>query len=64
MSTVPDQLPSVANRPHLRLVPQVTIDVDHAERAVRDLLVALGQDITSPHLADTSRRVADAYKNG
>jgi GTP cyclohydrolase IA len=37
------------------------IDLAGAQRAVRDLLVALGQDVTSEHLADTPRRVAEAY---
>ena len=37
------------------------IDLDHAERAVADLLVALGQDPESEHLRDTPRRVAAAY---
>ena len=32
-----------------------------AERAVRDLLVALGRDPSSPHLADTPRRVAESF---
>jgi GTP cyclohydrolase I len=32
-----------------------------AERAVADLLVALGHDPTTEHLADTPRRVANAY---
>ena len=38
-------------------------EVDHtgAERAVADLLVALGQDPTSDHLSETPRRVAAAY---
>jgi GTP cyclohydrolase I len=36
-------------------------DTDAAGRAVADLLVALGYDTTDPHLADTPRRVADAY---
>lgn len=38
--------------------------VDHpaAERAVADLLRALGKDTDSPHLADTPRRVAAAYE--
>ena len=31
-----------------------------AEAAVADLLVALGQDLDSPHLAETPRRAADA----
>ncbi|MGC7100140.1 GTP cyclohydrolase I FolE [Amycolatopsis lurida] len=37
------------------------IDPEAAQRAVADLLVALGQDPESEHLADTPRRVADAY---
>ena len=36
-------------------------DRDGAERAVTDLLVALGRDPTDGHLAETPRRVADAY---
>ena len=39
-----------------------TVDVAAAERAVRDLLVALGQDPASEHLGATPRRVALAYK--
>ncbi|TDW23592.1 GTP cyclohydrolase I FolE [Kribbella kalugense] len=37
------------------------IDLPAAERAVADLLVALGRDPESAHLADTPRRVANAY---
>jgi GTP cyclohydrolase I len=37
------------------------IDLPAAERAVADLLVALGRDPHSAHLADTPRRVAHAY---
>jgi GTP cyclohydrolase I len=37
------------------------LDLDLAERAVADLLVALGQDPESEHLRDTPRRVAAAY---
>jgi GTP cyclohydrolase IA len=37
------------------------IDLPAAERAVRDLLIALGRDPSSPHLADTPRRVAASY---
>jgi GTP cyclohydrolase I len=37
------------------------IDLTAAERAVRDLLVALGHDPASEHLADTPRRVAGAF---
>ncbi len=38
-----------------------TVDVAAAERAVTALLRALGKDPADPHLADTPRRVADAY---
>jgi len=37
------------------------IDLPAAERAVADLLVALGQDPLDEHLADTPRRVAASY---
>jgi GTP cyclohydrolase IA len=38
------------------------IDLPAAERAVADLLTALGRDPHSAHLADTPRRVAQAYQ--
>jgi GTP cyclohydrolase I len=38
------------------------VDVARAERAVRELLVALGQDPSSEHLRGTPRRVALAYE--
>jgi GTP cyclohydrolase I len=38
-----------------------TIDELAAERAVRDLLVALGRDVGEPGLRETPRRVAAAY---
>ncbi len=37
------------------------IDRGAARQAVSDLLVALGEDPAAEHLADTPRRVADAY---
>ena len=37
------------------------VNLPAAERAVRDLLVALGRDPSSPHLADTPRRVAESF---
>lgn len=37
------------------------IDTLAAERAVRDLLVALGEDLEDDQLADTPRRVAKSY---
>ncbi|HET9769540.1 MAG TPA: GTP cyclohydrolase I FolE [Acidimicrobiia bacterium] len=51
--TGPSPLRVVHSRPGL--------DTPAAEQAVRDLLLALGQDPASPHLADTPRRVAAAY---
>jgi GTP cyclohydrolase I len=47
--------------PHLRVVSEESIDFDAAQNAVEDLLLALGQDLSSPHLRDTPRRVAAAY---
>jgi GTP cyclohydrolase I len=38
------------------------IDLPAAEQAVHDLLVALGRDPSSPHLADTPRRVALSFE--
>jgi GTP cyclohydrolase I len=37
------------------------VDLSAAERAVADLLVALGQDTDNPGLADTPRRVAASF---
>jgi GTP cyclohydrolase I len=48
--------------PTLRVVADTgTVDVVAAQQAVADLLVALGQDMTSEHLAETPRRVVEAY---
>ena len=48
--------------PRLRVVrDDNAIDLDAAAHAVSDLLVALGHDPVSEHLADTPRRVAHAY---
>jgi GTP cyclohydrolase I len=45
----------------LRLVKPSQVNERAAERAVADLLVALGQDLDDEHLADTPRRVAAAF---
>jgi GTP cyclohydrolase I len=37
------------------------IDRDRASAAIAELLAAFGRDIRSPHLAQTPRRVADAF---
>jgi GTP cyclohydrolase I len=48
--------------PRLRVVPQTPgVDIGAAERAVRDLLVALGHDPTDEHLVATPSRVAKAF---
>ncbi|HEX6235547.1 MAG TPA: GTP cyclohydrolase I FolE [Acidimicrobiales bacterium] len=48
--------------PHLHLVRSgPDIDLGRAERAVADLLAALGQDTSDEHTRDTPRRVAAAY---
>jgi GTP cyclohydrolase IA len=52
-ATVPPRLDLVRGGPQ--------IDLAQAERAIADLLVALGQDPERAHLADTPRRVAAAY---
>jgi GTP cyclohydrolase I len=39
----------------------MTIDHDGVQRAARELLIALGADVDSAGLAETPRRVADAY---
>lgn len=48
--------------PALHIVsPRPAIDRAAAERAIRDLLIALGEDPADTHLAQTPRRVAAAY---
>jgi GTP cyclohydrolase I len=54
--------PSPDAQRHLRVVrKRGGVDLEAAERAVADLLVALGRDPAGEHLADTPRRVAHAY---
>jgi GTP cyclohydrolase I len=58
--TAPD--PSHDTGRRLRVVhDREKVDQPAAERAVRDLLVALGRDPFSAHLADTPRRVARSF---
>jgi GTP cyclohydrolase IA len=53
---------SAEPNPHLHVVPPGgAIDLDAAERAAADLLVALGADLEDEGLKDTPRRVARAY---
>jgi GTP cyclohydrolase I len=48
--------------PHLELIRGgADIDLARAERAVADLLDALGQDTTDDHMRETPRRVAAAF---
>jgi GTP cyclohydrolase I len=51
-----------ADHRRLRVVHgREAVDLEGAQRAVAGLLVALGRDPSSEHLADTPRRVAQAY---
>ena len=51
--------PYPLKRQRLRVVPgRGEIDLEAAERAVADLLIALGKDPDGEHLTDTPRRVA------
>jgi GTP cyclohydrolase I len=65
----PSQAPYLALSPHgdgapatPAIGPTRTIDREGASRAVRDLLVALGEDVTEESLKDTPGRVAAAYE--
>jgi GTP cyclohydrolase I len=59
---VPDDADAEVAAPPLHVVGgRAEIDLPAAERAVSDLLVALGRDPDNDHLADTPRRVAHAY---
>ncbi|MGH3811815.1 MAG: GTP cyclohydrolase I, partial [Pseudonocardiaceae bacterium] len=54
--------PASVRHHSLRVVPsRQEVDLPAVERAVTDLLVALGKDPTSEHLFDTPRRVAHSY---
>jgi GTP cyclohydrolase I len=55
--------PVLVDRPTpLRVVrSRADLDLSAAARAVADLLRALGRDPAEPHLAETPRRVAEAY---
>jgi GTP cyclohydrolase IA len=61
--TAPDPAIVPADRPaHLRVLRgRDAVDVPAAEQAVVALLRALGRDPVDAHLADTPRRVADAF---
>jgi len=60
--SAPDPLTPAPDPARLRVVRSRTaVDLPAAERAVAALLRALGRDPVEPHLADTPRRVADAY---
>ncbi|SDI33416.1 GTP cyclohydrolase I [Actinokineospora alba] len=59
LSPAPDHLDE---HRRLRVVHErEAVDLPAAQRAVADLLIALGRDPASEHLADTPRRVARAY---
>ncbi|MGH3821753.1 MAG: GTP cyclohydrolase I [Pseudonocardiaceae bacterium] len=52
---------SVRHRSLRVVLSRGEVDLPAAERAVADLLVALGKDPTSEQLSDTPRRVAQSY---
>jgi GTP cyclohydrolase IA len=59
--SLPERSASAHHR-NLRVVPsRDEVDLPAVERAVADLLVALGKDLTSEHLSATPRRVAHSY---
>ena len=59
--TIAETAPDLNGR-HLELIRGgAEIDLPRAERAVRELLAALGQDTSDEHTRDTPRRVAAAY---
>jgi GTP cyclohydrolase IA len=60
--SLPDQPTASGRRPWLQVVDRAHgVDLARAERAVADLLAALGQDLSDEQLADTPRRVAASY---
>jgi GTP cyclohydrolase IA len=60
--SIPEQPTPIGSRPKLELVGRSpAVDLARAERAVAELLAALGQDPTSEELAETPRRVAASY---
>jgi GTP cyclohydrolase IA len=59
---LPNQPTAPGHRAQLQVVDRSpAVDLARAERAVADLLAALGQDPTSEQLLDTPRRVAAGY---
>jgi GTP cyclohydrolase I len=60
--SLPDQPAAPGHRRQLQVVDRAHgVDLTRAERAVEELLAALGQDPSSEQLADTPRRVAASY---
>jgi GTP cyclohydrolase I len=60
--TLPDQPTAPGHRPQLQILDRgPVVDLARAERAVADLLAALGQDPSDEQLLDTPRRVAASY---
>ena len=57
-----EELTPLGSRRKLEVVDRsYGVDLARAERAVTELLAALGQDPSSEQLADTPRRVAASY---
>ncbi len=59
---LPEESTPLGSRPKLELIGRSpAVDLVRAERAVAELLAAMGQDPTSEELAETPRRVAASY---
>ena len=59
---MPEESTPLGSRPKLQVVGRSpAVDLARAERAVTELLAALGQEPTSEELAETPRRVAASY---
>ena len=59
--SLPERAVPVRHRGLRVVLSRAEVDLPAAERAVADLLVALGKDPTSEHLADTPRRVTRSF---
>lgn len=60
--TIADVSATPPRQPHLELIRGgADVDLARAERAITELLAALGQDPDDEHTRDTPRRVAAAY---
>ena len=61
LSSIDGQRPHTGGTSLEHPLKRRVVDLEAAERAARELLVALGADLTAPGLRDTPRRMAAAY---